>query len=44
MYDRYDRRSHAKPAYPYQRPQRRDRDGDGVRNNRDRYPDDPNRS
>lgn len=36
----------AAPAYPYvplARASRRDRDGDGVRNSRDRYPDDPRR-
>ncbi len=31
------------PAHPYLRPRRGDRDGDGVPNRRDRYPDDPNR-
>jgi hypothetical protein len=35
------------PAYPYVHPyaqrSRRDRDGDGVRNREDRYPDDPRR-
>ena len=35
--------SNPAPAYPYLRPRRGDRDGDGVRNRRDRYPDDPNR-
>jgi hypothetical protein len=39
----------AAPAYPYvpprasRRDRERDRDGDGVRNARDRYPDDPRR-
>ena len=34
-----------RPAYPYERPRRgdRDRDGDGVPDRRDRYPDDPRR-
>lgn len=40
----YDRYTYARPAYPYLRPHRRDRDGDGVRNSRDRYPDNPYRS
>jgi len=31
------------PAYPYVRPRRGDRDGDGIPNRRDRYPDDPYR-
>jgi hypothetical protein len=31
------------PAYPYVQPSRGDRDGDGVRNRRDRHPDDPRR-
>jgi len=31
------------PAYPYLRPRRGDRDGDGVPNRRDRYPGDPSR-
>jgi hypothetical protein len=31
------------PAYPHFQPSRGDRDGDGVRNRRDRYPDDPRR-
>jgi hypothetical protein len=33
----------AQPAYPYTRPSRRDRDGDGVPNRNDRYPYDPSR-
>jgi len=35
----------SRPAYPYERPRRidRDRDGDGVPDRRDRYPDDPRR-
>lgn len=36
----------AAPAYPYApaaRANRRDRDGDGVSNRRDRFPDDPSR-
>lgn len=31
------------PHVPYVQPSRRDRDGDGVRNRDDRYPDDPRR-
>lgn len=31
------------PAYPYLNPRRGDRDGDGVRNRDDRYPNDPRR-
>jgi hypothetical protein len=31
------------PAYRHLQPSRRDRDGDGVRNSRDRYPDNPRR-
>lgn len=37
----YDGTAKARPARPVQQPHRRDRDGDGVRNNRDRFPDDP---
>lgn len=33
----------ARPAYPYARPRRGDRDGDGIPNRRDRYPNDPSR-
>ncbi len=46
---RYGNRAYAPqaaPAYPYVPPARatrRDRDGDGVRNSRDRHPDDPRR-
>lgn len=45
----YDNRAYgpqAAPAYPYApaaRANRRDRDGDGVSNRRDRFPDDPSR-
>jgi hypothetical protein len=31
------------PAHRHLQPSRRDRDGDGVRNSRDRYPDNPRR-
>jgi|GEM_PF-6586285 len=39
----YEARPQALPAYPpvVGAPSRHDRDGDGVRNNRDRHPDDP---
>jgi hypothetical protein len=47
---RYDNRGRAvpyayrgAPAYRHLQPTRRDRDGDGVRNSRDRYPDNPRR-
>jgi hypothetical protein len=48
---RYDNRGRAyvpdayrgAPAYRQLHPSRRDRDGDGVRNSRDRYPDNPRR-
>ena len=36
-------RAQARPAYPYAQPSRRDRDGDGVPNRSDRYPDNPYR-
>ena len=42
----YNQRNRAAPAYPYTRDTRaprRDRDGDGVRNSDDRYPDNPRR-
>ena len=43
----YDQRAYGAYPYGYDNRQyqatRRDRDGDGVRNNRDRYPDDPRR-
>lgn len=40
----YEARPQALPVYPpgvVTQPSRHDRDGDGVRNNRDRHPDDP---
>ena len=48
---RYDNRGRAYAPYAYRgepahrqlQPSRRDRDGDGVRNSRDRYPDNPRR-
>jgi hypothetical protein len=40
---RYGPADRSAPVYPYVQPSRGDRDGDGVRNRRDRYPDDPRR-
>jgi hypothetical protein len=42
----YPQTPQVRPAYPYTpyETTRRDRDGDGVRNNRDRFPDDPRRN
>jgi hypothetical protein len=39
----YGPTSRVRPAEPYVQPSRRDRDGDGVRNRDDRYPDNPRR-
>jgi hypothetical protein len=43
VYPAPNARGNPAPAYPYLRPRRGDRDGDGVPNQRDRHPDDPSR-